>query len=517
MNRQSILKTVCLLAVTLFTVACTNEDDLADGKPEALPEGMYPLQIASVSTVVDGGEAEPWAAAAPQTRVSENTAGTGSVWNWNGAEQIGVQLGNKTAIYTLNSNKTITTGTPIYWTNTSEANITAWYPLAETVNLANQSGGLAYVLKGTGKGSYKRAASLTFSHSLSKVRVVFSNKSTVDVMNASVSILAPTSCTNDKGKVTAGGTTTYIPMCKKVYNGNVCYEANVTPNLMLGQDAFQLNIGGTMVKCSTSSVTTQAAQVHIITLTINKEKVVNVSDISETGYTVSGNVLLKGNGTSKNLSLTVKSGAKLTLENVNLTPGNFVITCEDDATIILKGTNILSAQGEESWKKGIAINKGTLVIQGDGTLTVTAYGVGIGANNGANITINSGKITATCTGESAGIGSNIGETCGTITINGGIIEAHGGRYSAGIGSGNSGTCGDIFITGGDIAAYGGAQVAGIGNGDYGVCGNITISGPNTVVYAKKGPGLNPSSIGYNNNSGSCGVVTIGDECKVKQE
>ena len=49
------------------------------------------------------------------------------------------------------------------------------------------------------------------------------------------------------------------------------------------------------------------------------------------------------------------------------------------------------------------------------------------------------------------------------------------------------------------------------------CGNITISGASMVVYAKKGSGMNPSSIGWNNYSGSCGSVSIGSECKVTQE
>ena len=67
-----------LCAAAMGLAACT-QDELADGT--RLPEGQYPLEIAAVTLSVEGGEAQPWGA--PQTRVSENADGTGSVFDMN--------------------------------------------------------------------------------------------------------------------------------------------------------------------------------------------------------------------------------------------------------------------------------------------------------------------------------------------------------------------------------------------------------------------------------------------------
>lgn len=517
----------CIFGAMLLSLTACTQDELADGG-NTLPEGKYPLEIASVTMDVSHSQ-QPWSADAPQTRVSENTDGMSSKWNWDGNEQIGVQLyaDGDVSTYTLNANQTLTADKTLYWKDTKNTTVTAWYPVEKEVSLANQKDKLAYVLKGSGTGNYNTPIKLVFDHALAKVRVVFSEESTADLTNASVSILAPTTCMVDKGNVTAGGTTDYIPMHKTTYDGKDCYEANVTPNLTLKDNAFQLLVDGKTVKCSTTAVTTEAEQLHVITLTVNeKVKEVNVSDITDTEYTVRGNVYLKGNGQSKDLKLKVEAGAKLTIEDVVLAPTteSNAITCQGDATITLKGNNTLTVSHERYC--GIQAEGGTLTINGDdnATLVIEGENPSIGADNSANITINGGYITVGSSGkigQSAGIGGGkYGQVCGIVTINGGIIEAWGGGYSAGIGGSNDGVCGDIIITGGNIKAYGGLQSPGIGNGDDASCGDITISGANTVVYAKRGKVdmQKPADpIGWNNYNGSCGTVTIGSECDVTQE
>lgn len=498
-RRGSSLAPMLLL---LALAACTG-DELMDGTVQDLPEGRYPLTLTATQT---GDEA--------QTRVSENSNGTNSAWT--DGDQIKVKItgnGNDAeTTCTLNASGQVTASSPkLFWKTNGTSTITAWYPTTDIVDLANQSSDLKYVLKATATGvSYKNPVALPFAHQLAKVRVVFSDQSIAGISNAAVSILAPTTCTNNKGEVTAGSTTSYIPMRKTTYNSKVCYEVNVTPNLVLSQDAFQLIIEGKTLKCSTSKVTTQAAQLHIITLTVNeKAKEVNVSDISGTKYTVSGNILLKGKGQSKDLQITMESGAKLTLDNVVLNSNGDAITCKGDATITLNGANSIN-----STNIGICVNAGTLTINGDDNSSLTVkgnghmQGAGIGAIENANITINGGHIIANKDGveESTGIGSaGWDKRCGTITINGGIIESWGGGYSAGIGGSNSGPCGDIIITGGDIKAYGGGGSPGIGCGDDGACNDITITG-GTIVATK---GLDsPSSIGACKTTKPTGKVTI---------
>lgn len=101
MKKYNYFSALCFAAAMAFT-ACT-QDELADGG-DTLPEGKYPLQIASV-TMEGESSAQPWGAKEAQTRVSENEDGTGSVWD--GKEKIGVQITNdtETAIYTLETDK----------------------------------------------------------------------------------------------------------------------------------------------------------------------------------------------------------------------------------------------------------------------------------------------------------------------------------------------------------------------------------------------------------------------------
>lgn len=528
MKHNRFYTIIYLISVLLASTSCTQDELMEQG--DNLPEGRYPLLISSVTL-----DAESNVLTTPKTRVSENPDGNSSVWDWDGTEKIGVQIDgdDEAGTFTLNNDRTLTADNMLYWKNTQTTTVTAWYPVETEVSLANQSDKLAYVLKGSGEGNFDNPVALNFSHALAKVRVVFSDRITPELTPSMVSILAPTTCTVNKGVVTPGRHTDYIPMHRAWDNdGNIGYEANVTPNLTLKDNAFQLFVDGKRVNCSTTEVITQAGQLHVIELTLN-EKVteVNVADITDKEYTVSGNVHLKGDGNAKDLKLIMKPEAKLTIENVNLAPttdGN-AITCKAKATITLKGSNTLTGKYTSGFGYcGIQVEGGLLTINGaNGAKLITngagSNSAGIGATNGASIIINGGYIVANhgVIGESTGIGSaGWGRTCGNIIINDGIIESWGGSYSAGIGGSNSGDCGDIIIRGGNIKAYGGLQSPGIGNGDDASCGNITILGASTVVYAKKGTidlQKPAEPIGWNNYNGSCGTVTIGSECDVTQE
>ena len=518
----------------LLLAGCT-QNELSDGQGEPLPEGKYPLTFTAI-------QGEP--VASPQTRVSDydDIIDGKHKSSWTAGDKIEVVVsegGNAMeTTCTLDANGNITNyNPPLYWKTTQTSKINAWYSnitgqatTSTTVSLADQSSGLAYVLKAeeVTNASYQSGnISLNFKHQLAKVRVSLTGTAE-NLTNATVGVWGYPSCTNNSGSVTGTGTQTYLPMHKVSYDNDQTYyyEANIVPGESLKDNAFEISVDGKAIKANlTSEITPQVGQVYTITLTVNGEKYeeIDVSSITEKEYTISSNVHLKGNGTSKNLKLIVNDGAKLILEGITLDPqtNGAAITCNGNATIILNEKNSVSGHGEA---QGVLVTGGkTLVIKGNGELVASGAGaystnVGIGATGNSNITINSGTITAKSTGKGAGIGS-AGEdrTCGVITINGGTIEARGGNYSAGIGGSNSGSCGDIIITGGNIRAYGGLQSPGIGNGDGASCGNITISGASTVVYAKKGSGQNPASIGGNNYNGKCGTVTIGAECTVTTE
>ena len=264
-------------ALLLLLAACT-QDELTDDT--RLPEGQYPLQIAAVTLGVEGGEAQPWGA--PQTRVSENGDGTGSVWDWNGTEMIGVQLGGETTTYTLNADKTLSTDAPLYWQNTQTATVTAWYPATDgTLDLGDQSQSLAYLLGGSGTGDYQTPVTLTFAHRLAKVRVTPTGDALGEVQ--SLQLYTYTQCTYEKGTVVQGSQEGWIEMkkCEYTENGNAitCWEANVVPGyeitkLMANNDNKERDLS--------SAITPEAGSYYNITL--DKDK--GYTDDGQGNYTV---------------------------------------------------------------------------------------------------------------------------------------------------------------------------------------------------------------------------------------
>ena len=215
-----------VFAILLLAMAACTQDELADGT--RLLEGQYPLEIAAVTLSVEGGEA--------QTRVSENAYGTGSVWDWDGTERIGVQLGGETTTYILRPGQTLEQdGYPLYWTNTATNQpVTAWYPDTDgTLDLRDQTNRLVYLLHGTGTGDYRTPVTLTFTHSLAKVRVTPSNDIADDEVT-SLQIYTYTTCTHTQGKInTEDAQKGWIKMKKCEYNGVTCWEANVVPGFQI--------------------------------------------------------------------------------------------------------------------------------------------------------------------------------------------------------------------------------------------------------------------------------------------
>ena len=298
-------------ALLLLLAACT-QDELTDDT--RLPEGQYPLQIAAVTLGVEGGEAQPWGA--PQTRVSENGDGTGSVWDWNGTEMIGVQLGGETTTYTLNADKTLSTDAPLYWQNTQTATVTAWYPATDgTLNLGDQSQNLAYLLSGTGTGDYLTPVTLTFAHRLAKVRVTPTGDALGEVQ--SLQLYTYTQCTYEKGTVVQGSQEGWIEMKRCEYTENgvsfTCWEANVVPGyeitkLMANNDNKERDLSTT--------ITPEAGSYYNITL--DKDK--GYTDDGQGNYTVTSAEGLK------NIAKLVNEEGKTDID-ITLT-GNITLTGE---------------------------------------------------------------------------------------------------------------------------------------------------------------------------------------------
>lgn len=308
-KRHSIHLLLAAAALLLATAACT-KDELADG--DRLPEGQYPVEIARIALGVEGGEAQPWGA--PQTRVSEFADGTGSVFS--AGDRFAVQINGEEGIYIVQDNNTVKAETLLYWSDTGEHTVTAWYPATGgTLDLSDQSQSLAYLLYGTGSGNYQTQVTLNFTHALAKVRVTPTDDALGEVQ--SLQLYTYTQCTYEKGTVVQGSQEGWIEMKKCEYTENsnaiTCWEANVVP----GYEIKKLRANSTEERDLSAAINPVAGKFYNITL--DKDK--GYTEVSEGNYTVDNEKGLR------NLAKLVNSNGGKTPINITLT-GDITLTEE---------------------------------------------------------------------------------------------------------------------------------------------------------------------------------------------
>ena len=353
MKKYRLFSAISLVAVLLLS-ACS-QDEL-DGLGTALPEGEYPLQIGSVtlSAEVSG---QPW------TRVAEDaTDGKSSVWQWDGSETIRVQLGDETADYTLNANQNLTADRQLYWTSTAPATVAAWYPTYETVDLSDQSNGLAYVLKAeVPSATYNNEIALDFKHQLAKVRVVLDG--TQSALAQSVEVYGYTTCTNNEGApFTDNAQQGWLKMKHTTYaDGTECWEANVVPGKITLNNFVRIN--GQIATVNDGFPTTlDASTMYTIDLTVGKEiteiTAENNSPINDDGY------YRVSNQFNQQINIT---GGKPTiyLENASINVG------DGPAINITSGTPTIHVIGE-----GNSVSSGNntgIAVSGGATVTIEGH------------------------------------------------------------------------------------------------------------------------------------------------
>ena len=481
MNKRTLLSILPAAALLLLS-ACTQDEP--GGQGNELPYGEYPLQIGGVTLDVESS-AEPWSAKAPQTRVTEdNTDGMSSVWEWDGSETIRVQLGDETADYTLNAGEELTPDRQLYWTSTAPATVTAWYPTDETIDLSDQTNGLAYLLKAKAyNASYNQPVNLGFTHQLAKVRVVLNGTQAAEV--STVEVYGCTTCTNNEGAPVIDGSTTqgWLKMKKQTYGNTECWEANVVPGNITLTDFIRIN--GQPATINNDFPTTLASgNMYTIDLTVGQPITEitpgNVPTISDDGhYRISG-----GLG-----------------EAVTITGGSPTIYLEN-ASISVGSGPAINVTGNAS---------PTIHVVGEGNTVSSDNGAGIYVAQGCSVTITGrsreeDELTATGRKGGAGIGSystsdGTNYSCGNIIISNVTLTARSegfvgaGDYAAGIGSAGVGTVGSISISDATIYAQGYGDnynmgAAAIGGGvdgassDIQTAFDITIS--NSTIHATRG-------------------------------
>lgn len=460
-KRHSIHVLLAAAALLLATAACT-KDELADG--DRLPEGQYPLEIARITLGVEGGEAQPWGA--PQTRVSEIADGTGSVFD--AGDRFAVQIDGEEEVgtYTVHDDHTVRAETPLYWSDTGEHTVTAWYPATDgTLDLANQSQSLAYLLCGTGTGKYPDPVTLNFTHALAKVRITPSDDALGKVQ--SLQLYTYTLCTYEKGKTGQGSQEGWIEMKKCEYTENgatiTCWEANVVP----GYEIKKLRANGTEERDLSAAFTPEVGKFYNITL--NYDKGYNLSADGRTYEVYNANGLLEWNEAARNdLSINCTLTADIDLTGKEWTPiGSYInytytgytgtfdgqghtifgltinqvrdavglIGCIDKGGIVknvkLKDVNIT---GDGYFVGGVAgTNYGTIEnCSVDGTLTNNRHYLGgvVGDNYGSIIGCSS---SGTITGTSPDVGGIGGQSVGgTIMACYSVANIKGMIYSGGV-------------------------------------------------------------------------------------
>ena len=454
---------------------------------------MYPMTFTVVQTVPES---------TPQTRVAESGDGMSSQWTNDDRIKITVSgPGNNMEAEMLRINDVFIPDRNLYWQNTNDATVNAWYSNIEgqstmppydyyTVSLADQSGGLAYVLKAEPvKANYQtKNIALTFSHQLAKVRVKLVKGSYGgDLSDATVKIKGHTSCTVKNGEVSEGGGEGYITMHK---NGEY-YEANLVPGTLQASEAFEISTDSKTTKASLKGdVSLEKGKVHTITITVNAA---GPEEIIGGEITEPGDYIMKGNITE---SITLNaSGINLTLDNVqSKTDGApLIIGNNAQVTLNISGTanSLTSTNGN-----GIEIRNGA-------SLTITGNGM-----NSSKLVVNASDNTNPETELKAGIGPSTGNvSIKTINISNVHLVVSGGR------TGNNGngpaaiglcsvngtfnqSCEGISITDSKIEAtsYGGACI-GTGSvsndmytgGTYNL-GPITITSSQIIATANRDSG-----------------------------
>lgn len=435
---KNILSRMIFGAVLLLFTACTQDELTEQGN--TLPEGMYPLEISSVTLSAEA-DSQPWGADGPQTRVSESEKDRNSS-KWDGNETIYVRLDNTDEIGEFKINKidediTVTPANTVYWAK-RKAKVTAWYPTNGEIRLDEQKdGNLAYVLQAVVTDApYDAPVTLNFFHQLAKIRVVFTGGNASKVTD--VKIESYITCTNKQGTVTTNDAKTgEIAMYKTSSDGTDCWEANVVPSYPIKKIKVNKNANWSELNDPIDNL--MAGKYHVITVRV-KPTEVDLGKLTST-YTIDqdGEYILTGSTTQR---VIINANATVTLKGVTINTSNggapIQIRGYHTATLMLEGENNLTAP---QFYSAILPDAGSTVeIDGAGSMKAQGgeHGAGIGASNDKDHTW-------------GGMRNN----AGIVKILGGNIEAIGGFAATGIGCSYWGSCQGIEISGGTVTAKAG--------------------------------------------------------------
>lgn len=464
------MKHILFLVLAAIALTACTQDELAE-QPTALPEGAYPLVFTAVQL--------------PPTELQTRVADEGNTTEWEDNDQIVVSMGGKQAIYTYKGD-TWSSDSPLYWENTTQQTVTAWYPVDETIDFTHQDQGLTYLMKGECEGEvpFNTTANLTFTHQLAKVRVLLDGEKADEV--ADVTVRNYQQSDNNQGALGSSiGTPIYVPMLKTEYNGQRCWEATLRPGHFEADNTFEVaKEGGAPVRVTLAEdkIPVTAGQVTTITINVNPVIPEGTPEIDATGdINGTGAYVVRGNNRTTPINITggsptiyldgatvsVGSGSAINITN-NATPTIYVVG-ENNKIISNSGTGIYVEDGSTVTITGSSRNDELTVTSGDGYPGIggsmdDSNGVSCGDINISNITVfANGSVSSSSSYVSPGIGC-VGSriTCGTITISNATVHASGvtsfGYTTPGIGCGFTltqypGSIPDVVASNSEIHAH----------------------------------------------------------------
>lgn len=459
-----MLKYVLPVLLVFLPAACTQDEDAAPDT--TLPEGEYPLLIAGVSLTVEADE-QPW------TRVAESKDGSASQWQKGDILSVKFNDYDEVGTYRIADAETGTVEPlePLYWHSVNQSGaLTAWHASPAdgdgTVDLSNQSQGLAYVLQATTTATLGKAVSLTFKHRLAKVRVTLTGTQAKNVTGVEVNNY--TRCTHTRGGNVQGGTAGWIAMHPV---GSNVYEANVVPGVTIDPANF-IRLNSNVPVTLNGSFTLSEGRMYALNITVNPSVPEGAQEIPAGGIiSDDGTYVVRGN---RGESITITGG---------------------EPHIYLSNATVSATDGP-----GISVTGGSPTIHVVGSNSVTSGdGAGIYVATGSSVTIagcdRKDVLTAGAGGDgTGGDGAGIGSTgyigtsasCGDITIRDVTVYARSAAsFDCSPGIGAYDDCGAITITNATVYAYGTAQGASfapaIGSA-FGSLPAITISGSDIHAY-----------------------------------
>ncbi len=217
-----------------------------------------------------------------------------------------------------------------------------------------------------------------------------------------------------------------------------------------------------------------------------------VLDNIQSDYEITTGTIVTGT-LKKNVKLTVRGGAKITLKDVTINGVNSSsypwagLTCGEQVEITVEGENTI---------RGFHENYPGIFIADAGSFNSYIYGPG--------------SLVVSSNGKAPGIGASRSENGGRVFIKGCDIIAYGGQGSAGIGGCYNMSFGGVGFNACSIEAYGGAGAPGIGSGSEStsvVNAGVSIDRNVISIKAVKGSGDVLNSIGNANNRNA--KITIG--------